>query len=77
MQVKRLAASAVPRYYLNPPSPLKSPMVGLVLVSHSRALAQATVDLIRRTVAADVPMRFAGGVGNNREELGTDGMEIY
>jgi multiphosphoryl transfer protein len=52
-------------------------MVGLVLVSHSRALAQATVDLIRRTVAADVPMRFAGGVGDNREELGTDGIDIF
>jgi dihydroxyacetone kinase phosphotransfer subunit len=52
-------------------------MVGLVLVSHSRALAKATVDLIRRTVAADVPIEFAGGVGEDRKELGTDGTEIF
>jgi phosphoenolpyruvate-protein phosphotransferase/dihydroxyacetone kinase phosphotransfer subunit len=51
-------------------------MVGLVLVSHSRALAQATVDLIKRTVASDIALQFAGGVGEDRTELGTDGTEI-
>jgi phosphocarrier protein FPr len=51
-------------------------MVGLVLVSHSRSLAEATVELIRRTVNPNLSIACAGGVGDNREELGTDAIEI-
>jgi multiphosphoryl transfer protein len=51
-------------------------MVGLVLVSHSRRLAEATVDLIKRTVGADIPIVAAGGVGDDRSELGTDALDI-
>jgi multiphosphoryl transfer protein len=51
-------------------------MVGLVLVSHSRCLAEATVDLIKRTVGPDIPIVAAGGVGDDRSELGTDALDI-
>jgi phosphoenolpyruvate-protein phosphotransferase/dihydroxyacetone kinase phosphotransfer subunit len=51
-------------------------MVGLVLVSHSRRLAETAVDLIKRTVAPDIPIAAAGGVGDDRAELGTDALDI-
>ena len=51
-------------------------MVGLVLVSHSRRLAEATVDLIKRTVGPDIPIAAAGGIGDDRSELGTDALDI-
>jgi phosphoenolpyruvate-protein phosphotransferase/dihydroxyacetone kinase phosphotransfer subunit len=51
-------------------------MVGLVLVSHSRSLAEAAVDLIRRTAGSNLSIVCTGGVGDHREELGTDAIEI-
>jgi phosphoenolpyruvate-protein phosphotransferase/dihydroxyacetone kinase phosphotransfer subunit len=51
-------------------------MVGLVLVSHSRRLAEATVDLIKRTIGPDIPIAPTGGVGDDRSELGTDALDI-
>jgi phosphoenolpyruvate-protein phosphotransferase/dihydroxyacetone kinase phosphotransfer subunit len=51
-------------------------MVGLVLVSHSRSLAEAAVDLIRRTAGSNLSIVCTGGVGEHREELGTDAIEI-
>lgn len=52
-------------------------MVGLVLVSHSRPLADAAADLIRRTInSPDLKLSSSGGVGDHREELGTDAIEI-
>ncbi len=52
-------------------------MVGLVLVSHSRPLAEATADLIRRTVNnPELRLTCSGGIGEHREELGTDAVEI-
>lgn len=51
-------------------------MVGLVLVSHSRALATALLDLVRQVTSADVPVAIAAGVGQDRRELGTDAIEI-
>ncbi|HEY0791829.1 MAG TPA: phosphoenolpyruvate--protein phosphotransferase [Chthoniobacterales bacterium] len=51
-------------------------MVGLVLVSHSRALADAATDLVRRTVGSELPIAAAGGVGEGRAELGTDALDI-
>ena len=51
-------------------------MVGLVLVSHSRPLAKAVADLVRRAVNADLRLTFSGGVGDDRVELGTDALEI-
>ena len=51
-------------------------MVGLVLVSHSRPLAEAVADLARRAVNSDLRLTFSGGVGEYRLELGTDAIEI-
>lgn len=51
-------------------------MVGLVLVSHSRPLAEAVVDLIKRTVSPEIAIAAAGGVGDHRSELGTDALDI-
>jgi multiphosphoryl transfer protein len=51
-------------------------MVGLVLVSHSRRLAEAAVDLIKRTVGPDISIAAAGGIGDDRSELGTDALDI-
>jgi phosphocarrier protein FPr len=51
-------------------------MVGLVIVSHSRALAEALVGLIRQVASADLPIALAAGVGEDRSEFGTDAVEI-
>jgi multiphosphoryl transfer protein len=52
-------------------------MVGLVLVSHSRPLAEAAGDLVRRTInSPDLKLACSGGAGDNRKELGTDAIEI-
>ena len=52
-------------------------MVGLVLVSHSRALARAAAGLARQISSnAALPIAFAGGVGADHAELGTDAMDI-
>jgi multiphosphoryl transfer protein len=51
-------------------------MVGLVLVSHSRSLAEAVGNLVRRAVNADLQLACSGGVGEDRAELGTDALAI-
>jgi multiphosphoryl transfer protein len=51
-------------------------MVGLVLVSHSRPLAEAVADLVRRAVKSELRLTFSGGVCEDRVELGTDAIEI-
>ena len=51
-------------------------MVSLVFISHSRALAQSAVDLVRQTVAPDLPLAFCGGAGFEHQELGTDAIDI-
>ena len=51
-------------------------MVGLVIVSHSRCLAEAVVDLVRASGATDVPVIGVGGVGEGGSEFGTDGVGI-
>ncbi len=51
-------------------------MVGLVLVSHSRALAEALVGLLRQVSSPDLPVAVAAGIGDDRSEFGTDAVEI-
>jgi phosphocarrier protein FPr len=51
-------------------------MVSIVVVSHSRALAEAAVELIRCTVDAKLPIAAAGGAGDNHEQFGTDATDI-
>ena len=65
--------------HLSDPVPVRQPAerssttagVGIVLVSHSRALAEDALDLARRLIAAvDVPVELAAGPADG--ELGTD-----
>ncbi|MBV8585910.1 MAG: phosphoenolpyruvate--protein phosphotransferase [Verrucomicrobia bacterium] len=51
-------------------------MLGLVLVSHSRKVSEATADLIRSTVSPELPLVAAGGTGDNHSEIGTDVLDI-
>ena len=51
-------------------------MVGLVLVSHSRALAEALMALVKQVSAKEIPIAVAAGIGENRQEFGTDAVEI-
>jgi dihydroxyacetone kinase phosphotransfer subunit len=52
-------------------------MVGLVFVSHSSALAEALVGLVKQVAVGQVPrMAIAAGVGPEREEFGTDAADI-
>jgi multiphosphoryl transfer protein len=51
-------------------------MVGLVIVSHSRELANALTSLIKQVSPSKISMAVAAGVGENREEFGTDAVEI-
>src|SRR5574338_177935 len=51
-------------------------MVGLVLVSHSRALADALVGLLRQVASAELPIAVGAGIGETRTEFGTDAVEI-
>jgi len=51
-------------------------MVGLVIVSHSRALAEALLVLVRQMAGAEAPIAIAAGVGDDRKEIGTDAVEI-
>jgi multiphosphoryl transfer protein len=51
-------------------------MVGLVIVSHSRALANALLSLTKQVSTQDLPIAVAAGVGDDRSEFGTDAVEI-
>ncbi|RPJ21541.1 MAG: phosphoenolpyruvate--protein phosphotransferase, partial [Chloroflexi bacterium] len=50
-------------------------MIGLVIVSHSRALADALVGLLRQVTSADLPVAVAAGIGEDRREFGTDAVD--
>lgn len=51
-------------------------MVGLVLVSHSKKLAEAVRELVLQMTAPGFPVAVAAGVGDNHDELGTDAVHI-
>lgn len=51
-------------------------MVGLVIVSHSRELANALVKLVRQVASPNVSIALSAGVGDNRQDFGTDAVEI-
>ncbi|HEY3342577.1 MAG TPA: dihydroxyacetone kinase phosphoryl donor subunit DhaM, partial [Anaerolineae bacterium] len=51
-------------------------MVSLVIVSHSRALAEAAVALARQMAAPGVDIAIAAGTGAGHQEFGTDAVEI-
>ena len=47
-------------------------MIGLVVVSHSAALAQGVVELARQMGGEDVAIEAAGGMADPPGEIGTD-----
>ena len=51
-------------------------MVGLVLVTHSKKLAEALRELVLHWTSPHFPIAVASGVGENHEELGTDAVHI-
>lgn len=51
-------------------------MVGLVLVSHSKSLAESLRQLVLQMAAPDFPVAVAAGAGDNHDELGTDAVHI-
>ncbi len=51
-------------------------MVGLVLVSHSKKLAESVRQLVLQMTARDFPVAVASGVGENHDDLGTDAVHI-
>ena len=51
-------------------------MVGLVFVSHSRALADALVGLVSQVTATEIPVAVAAGIGPTRQDFGTDASEL-
>ncbi len=51
-------------------------MVALLLVSHSKALAEAARELVLQMTSRDYPIGIAAGVGDDHEELGTDAVHI-
>src|ERR1700679_4201961 len=51
-------------------------MVGIVLVSHSRALALSVQELVRSMTGPALPLASAAGTGEDHKELGTDAVEI-
>jgi phosphocarrier protein FPr len=51
-------------------------MVGIVLVSHSKALASAVKNLVEAMAGPKLPLSVAAGTGEDHGELGTDAAEI-
>ena len=49
---------------------VKTPNVGIVIVSHSPLIARGTADMVRQMVGDSVPLAWSGG--NSHGELGTD-----
>jgi dihydroxyacetone kinase phosphotransfer subunit len=51
-------------------------VVGLVIVSHSRELANALVKLVKQVASPNVPIALAAGIGDHRQDFGTDAVEV-
>jgi phosphoenolpyruvate-protein phosphotransferase/dihydroxyacetone kinase phosphotransfer subunit len=51
-------------------------MVGLVIVSHSNALSQAVVGLVRQVATEQTALCGVGGAGVDKKEFGTDAFDI-
>jgi dihydroxyacetone kinase DhaKLM complex PTS-EIIA-like component DhaM len=53
-------------------------LIGLVIVSHSKALANSLAELVRQIVsmAHELPIAACGGAGDDHQEFGTDAIEI-
>jgi phosphocarrier protein FPr len=51
-------------------------MIGIVLVSHSKALAAAIVELVAQMAGPEFPVAVAAGVGEEHDGIGTDAVHI-
>lgn len=51
-------------------------MVGVVLVSHSKALAEGVRELVLQMTGPDFPVVVAAGVGDDFAEIGTDAVHV-
>ena len=51
-------------------------MIGIVLVSHSKALALGIRELVMQMVGPDFPIAIAAGVGDDFDEVGTDAVHV-
>ncbi len=52
-------------------------MIGIVIVSHSRKLAEGVKELAEQMVQKSVPIAIAAGVDDPENPLGTDVMRVY
>lgn len=51
-------------------------MVGLVLVSHSRRLAEGVAELLAQLGGSEVRVEIAAGAGPDQRDLGTDAVAV-
>ncbi|HUI70950.1 MAG TPA: phosphoenolpyruvate--protein phosphotransferase [Spirochaetia bacterium] len=51
-------------------------MVGLVIVSHSKKLAEAVGELVAATTVTPIPIATSGGVGEAHGSFGTDAVDV-
>jgi multiphosphoryl transfer protein len=51
-------------------------MVGILIVSHSRALAEGLVELVKQVASDQVPIAIAAGAGEDNQDFGTNAVEI-
>ncbi|WP_180975489.1 phosphoenolpyruvate--protein phosphotransferase [Fischerella thermalis] len=52
-------------------------MIGIVIVSHSRQLAEGVRELALQMVQGHVPIAIAAGIDDPANPLGTDAMQVY
>ncbi|WP_180974772.1 dihydroxyacetone kinase phosphoryl donor subunit DhaM, partial [Fischerella thermalis] len=52
-------------------------MIGIVIVSHSRRLAEGVRELALQMVQGHVPIAIAAGIDDPANPLGTDAMQVY
>jgi len=52
-------------------------VVGIVIVSHSRQLAEGVRELASQMVQGKVPLAVAAGIDDPQNPLGTDAMQVY
>ncbi|PMB14803.1 phosphoenolpyruvate--protein phosphotransferase, partial [Fischerella thermalis CCMEE 5318] len=53
------------------------PVIGIVIVSHSRRLAEGVRELALQMVQGHVPIAIAAGIDDPANPLGTDAMQVY
>ena len=51
-------------------------MIGIVLVSHSKALGEALADLVQQVSTEPIRIAVAAGAGEDYDEFGTDALQI-